>query len=134
MSDGHKKNIKMKDMSLDDFKILKSIGEGAFGEVYLAKNYFDSKQYALKCIDKKFLVKQKKQHHVYNERLILQNLDSNLVVKLVATFQDQDKLYFLMEHIEHGELTDYLRIRSKLNRESLFRRSDLLYSRDCQYP
>ncbi len=128
MSKEHNKNIKMKEMSLEDFKSLHPIGEGAFGDVYLVKNYFDSKQYALKCIDKKFLIKQKKQHHVYNERLILQNLDSNLVVKLVATFQDADKLYFLMEHIEHGELTEYLQKKSKLIRKGLARGDNLLYS------
>ena len=28
----------MKKMNIKDFKIIKSIGEGAFGEVYLVKN------------------------------------------------------------------------------------------------
>ena len=44
-------------MNIKDFRIIKSIGEGAFGEVYLVKNFFSEKLYALKCIDKSFLYK-----------------------------------------------------------------------------
>ena len=47
----------MKKMNIKDFKIVKSIGEGAFGEVYLVRNFFNNKEYALKCIEKSFLHK-----------------------------------------------------------------------------
>lgn len=107
-----------KKTSLEDFKMLRSIGEGAFGEVYLAKNYFDNKLYALKCIDKIFLAKQQKEHHVYNEKLILQYLESDLTVKLKATFQDDKRLYFLMENLSNGELSRYLRKKSELKRKA----------------
>lgn len=110
--------INPKKTTLDDFKVLRCIGEGAFGEVYLVKNYFNNKHYALKSIDKVFLAKQKKEHHVYNEKLILQHLDSNLVVKLHATFQDDKKLYFLMENVANGEMAKYLRQKSKLMRKA----------------
>jgi len=43
--------------TLKDFKILRSLGEGAFGEVYLAKCLLTNKKYALKSIDKTFLAK-----------------------------------------------------------------------------
>lgn len=58
-------NIKNKKLSLDDFKIMKCVGEGAFGEVYLAKLISNDQIYALKQIDKVFLNKQKKEHHVF---------------------------------------------------------------------
>ena len=120
--------INLKKTTLEDFKILRCIGEGAFGEVYLVKNYFNSKFYALKSIDKVFLAKQKKEHHVYNEKLILQYLDNNFVVKLHATFQDDKKLYFLMENVTNGELAKYLRHKSMLIRKAVFRRVNFL---DC---
>lgn len=52
-------------MTIDDFKTIKNVGEGAFGEVYLVKKNDSDKVYALKSIDKIFLHKQKKEHHVF---------------------------------------------------------------------
>lgn len=131
--DNDEDEFKEKKPSLDDFKILKCIGEGAFGEVYLVKHYFNGKRYALKCIDKKFMVKQKKEHHVYNEKLILEYLNSNMVVKLYTTFKDENKLYFLMENVPNGELGKYLNLKSKLIRKIDFKRSNFFHSRNYKY-
>ena len=106
--------------------MLRCLGEGAFGEVYLVKNYFDGKMYAMKSIDKQFLAKQKKEHHVYNEKLILDHLDSNMVVKLHATFQDDKKLYFLMENVPNGELAAYLQDKGRIIRQTAYARSYIL--------
>ncbi len=38
-----------------------------------------------------------------------------MVVKLEGTFQDERKLYFLMENIPKGELAKYLKIKPKLD-------------------
>ena len=105
-----------KKAALSDYKIVKAIGEGAFGEVYLVKHIETNKTFALKSIDKNFLAKQKKEHHVFQEKLILQSLNDPFVVKLFATFQDDAKLYFLLENIPNGELSKYIRIKSELIR------------------
>ena len=107
-----------KKTSLSDYKIIKAIGEGAFGEVYLVKHATTNKTFALKSIDKNFLSKQKKEHHVFQEKLILQTLNYPFVVKLFATFQDETKLYFLLENIPNGELSKYLRMKSTLIRKA----------------
>jgi serine/threonine protein kinase len=109
-------------MSLDDFKVLKGIGQGAFGEVFLVKNYFSSEVFALKSIDKSFLSKQRKEHHIFQEKLILQYLNHPMVVKLTSTFQDEQKLYFLMENIPNGELSHYIKVKGKLRRKIELRR------------
>lgn len=101
-----------KKSSLSDYKIIKTLGEGAFGKVYLAKHNTSDKTFALKSIDKAFLSKQRKEHHVFQEKLILQSLSYPFVVKLFATFQDDTKLYFLLENIPNGELSKYLRTKS----------------------
>jgi serine/threonine protein kinase len=107
-----------KKMLLSDYKVLKSIGEGAFGEVYLVKQISNDKTFALKSIDKKFLAKQKKEHYVFQEKLILQSINFPFVVKLFATFQDESKLYFLMENIPNGELSKYLRSKSRTKKKN----------------
>ena len=102
--------------SLKDYKIVKNIGEGAFGEVYLAKPRTGNDLYAIKSISKQFLMKQKKEHHIFQERLILQSCDFSFLVKLFKTFQDDSKIYFVLENIPNGELSKYIRKKSGLIR------------------
>lgn len=71
---------------MSDFQILSSIGEGAFGEVFLVKYLTDGKLYALKQIDKQHISKFQKQHHVFKEKLVLQSVHSKYIVKLFGTF------------------------------------------------
>ena len=105
--------------SLKDYKIVKSLGEGAFGEVYLAKSRANEQLFAIKSISKIFLMKQKKEHHVFQERLILQSLDFPFLVKLYKTFQDDSKIYFVLENIPNGELSKYIRKKSHFNRTTV---------------
>lgn len=116
--------------SLKDFKIIRPIGEGAFGQVYLVCNKGNKKEYALKCMDKQFITKQKIEHHVFIEKLILQYLESDLTVKLIATFQDKRRLYYLLQYVPNGELAKYLREKGMLSRKTSFRRGYFLHSRD----
>lgn len=105
--------------SLKDYKIVKNIGEGAFGEVYLARSRATDQLFAIKSISKAFLMKQKKEHHVYQERLILHTLNFPFLVKLFKTFQDEAKIYFVLENIPNGELSKYMRKKSVLTRAAL---------------
>jgi serine/threonine protein kinase len=117
-----------KKSQLTDYKVIKNIGEGAFGEVFLVKHVPTEKTFALKSIDKIFLAKQKKEHHVFQEKLILQSLNYPYVVKLFSTFQDAEKLYFLLENVPNGELAHYLRSKSLLIRKSSHQRGKIYYS------
>lgn len=55
-------NFNLNNLKFSDFKILKVLGEGTFGTVYLAtdlRNPERKKKYALKCFKKKKLVANK---------------------------------------------------------------------------
>ena len=43
-------------ISIKDFKFIKCLGNGGFSTVFLVKGNFDGKYYALKLIDKKFII------------------------------------------------------------------------------
>ena len=43
--------------SMKDYKILRVLGKGSFGEVFLVRKLSDSTLYALKSINKAFLLK-----------------------------------------------------------------------------
>lgn len=68
----------------------------------------------MKVIDKTFLFKEKKQYQVYIEREVMVKLSSKYLVKLYYSFQDKHKLYFVLEYLEGGEFSDFLRIHRNL--------------------
>lgn len=47
-------------VSLNDFKFIKCLGNGGFSTVYLVKGNFDSKYYAMKLINKEFILESER--------------------------------------------------------------------------
>ncbi|MCJ1311508.1 Serine/threonine-protein kinase [Agyrium rufum] len=94
--------------STKDYKTIKVIGKGAFGEVKLVQKKSDAKIYALKCLIKSEMFKKDQLAHVRAERDILAQADSPWVVKLYNTFQDSAFLYMLMEFLPGGDLMTML--------------------------
>lgn len=92
----------------ENFITIKKIGKGAFGEVKLVTRIKDGKIYALKSLNKAEMFKKDQLAHVRAERDILAESDSPWVVKLYTTFQDNIKLYMLMEFLPGGDLMTML--------------------------
>ena len=59
---------------LQDYEIIKKIGEGSYGDVYSAKDIKTNEIVAIKRIDKLHVVKYNKSEAVYRERDILKQL------------------------------------------------------------
>ena len=95
--------------TLEDFKHLKILGQGSFGKVVLVKNENNNKLYAMKILDKKFIVKKNQVSHTQTERVLLEKLKHPFIVKLNYAFQDSKRLYFLTEFLQGGELFFHLR-------------------------
>jgi 3-phosphoinositide dependent protein kinase-1 len=106
-------------LTMDDFQKITSLGRGSYGEVFLVKKIANGKLYALKSIDKNFMKKEKKEHQVYVEREVLMKLNHPNIIKLVSSFQDKNKLYFVLEYVSGGEFSDYLRVQGKLTKEQV---------------
>lgn len=49
---------------LSDFSVIKKLGEGQFGQVYLVINNKNQKLYALKCVSKAETIKYKLEKHL----------------------------------------------------------------------
>lgn len=94
---------------LNDFVYQGNLGKGAYGEVILMKKIDTDMLYAVKIIDKQFLFREKKEYQVQIEREILIKLNSRYIVELNYTFQDQGKLYFVMEYCKGGEFSKFLK-------------------------
>ncbi|KAF9455908.1 AGC/NDR protein kinase [Collybia nuda] len=95
-------------LGLDDFKTVKVIGKGAFGEVRLVQKSDTGKIYAMKTLKKDEMLKKDQLAHVRAERDVLAESDSPWVVQLYYSFQDPSYLYLIMEFLPGGDLMTML--------------------------
>ena len=57
------------DVTLTDFKIIKVLGQGTFGKVFLVeKNEPQARHFAMKAIRKEFVMENNQYDHIMNER------------------------------------------------------------------
>ncbi|XP_078123801.1 serine/threonine-protein kinase Sgk1 isoform X2 [Sander vitreus] len=92
-----------------DFDYLRIIGKGSFGKVLLARHKESAKYYAVKVLQKKIIMKKKEQKHIMAERSVLmKNIKHPFLVGLHYSFQTTDKLYFVLDYVNGGELFYHL--------------------------
>ena len=91
-----------------DFKIIKEVGEGSYGRVYLANRVKDGRKVAIKMLDKHHLIKSHKVEHVMREKRILTEFAHPNMIEIIGTFQDEDNLYFALSFEENGDLIGLL--------------------------
>lgn len=79
-----------------DFQILTQVGQGGYGQVYLAQKKDTKEVCALKVMSKKLLFKLDEIRHVLTERDILTTAKSEWLVRLLYAFQDDKSIYLAM--------------------------------------
>ncbi|XP_073105556.1 3-phosphoinositide-dependent protein kinase 2 isoform X2 [Elaeis guineensis] len=94
--------------TINDFELGKIYGVGSYSKVVRAKKKDSGNIYALKIMDKKFIMKENKISYVKLERIVLDQLDHPGIVRLFFTFQDAYSLYMALESCEGGELFDQI--------------------------
>ncbi|KAL7946333.1 kinase-like domain-containing protein [Trichoderma barbatum] len=106
-------------MTSEDFESLRCLGKGTYGTVVLVKQRATGRLYAQKQFKKASLVVHKKLvEQTKTERQILESVNRHpFVVKLFYAFQDQEKLYLILEYGQGGELFTHL------NTEKMFSES-----------
>lgn len=117
------KRIRMQDerCQLKDLIILKRIGKGLFSRVYLVTNEKRDIYYALKVIAKRKIEMFALYLHILEEKKVLTMVDYAYINKLVKTFKDERRIYFLLEYVHGFELSSILKhIGILSNNDSLF--------------
>jgi cell cycle protein kinase DBF2 len=79
-----------------DFQILTQVGQGGYGQVYLAQKKDTKEVCALKVMSKTLLFKLDEVRHVLTERDILTTANSEWLVRLLYSFQDEKSIYLAM--------------------------------------
>lgn len=93
-----------------DFSFGHTLGEGSYSTVVLATDRQTLNEYAIKILDKRHIIKEKKVKYVNIEKDTLNRLtDHPGVVRLYYTFQDERSLYFVLDYCKGGELLGVLK-------------------------
>ena len=93
----------------NDFTIIKLIGKGAFGEVYLTSKEGSSIQYATKTIKKRIYAKNPKAKiYLENELALLKEINHPNIVKLIEIQETSDYYHIITEYCNGGDLSSSL--------------------------
>ena len=95
-------------MLVDDLTLIKTIGKGAFGEVYLTSKQGSKEKYATKKIDKKYAANPKAKKYLDNEIEILKEVDHPNIIKLYKVHETTQFYYLVTEYCNGGSLSDCL--------------------------
>lgn len=102
-----------KNNKIKEYEIIKKIGEGSYAKVYLCKKLIENNNnnnellYAMKILDKNFLIKTQKAEEALIERKILSICNHPNIIKLISSFQTKNKLIYILEYCHNKDL-EYL--------------------------
>ncbi|KAH8662179.1 kinase-like domain-containing protein [Xylariales sp. PMI_506] len=115
-----------------DFQILTQVGQGGYGQVYLAQKKDTREVCALKVMSKRLLFKLDEIRHVLTERDILTTATSEWLVRLLYSFQDDQSIYLAMEYVPGGDFRTLLNNTGVLsNRHARFYIAEMFCSVDA---
>ncbi|CAD8045285.1 unnamed protein product [Paramecium primaurelia] len=109
--------ITTKRVGLKDFTLVKCIGVGGFSRVYMVRKRDNGKFYALKLIDKKFILDNQKEIIVQNERDIMVQMENQFITPLHYAFETKYYIAFVLDYCAGGELFYHLRKLKRLNEQ-----------------
>jgi serine/threonine protein kinase len=91
---------------MEDYKVIKSIGKGSFGKVYLVRHIAEGKSYVLKVIKLKGMPAKEKEA-CHSEVLLMKRLKHPNIVAYKDSFfaNGKDHLCIVMTYCDGGDLT-----------------------------
>ncbi|XP_032881088.1 ribosomal protein S6 kinase alpha-5-like [Amblyraja radiata] len=116
---GHRERV-----GLENFELLKVLGTGAYGKVFLVRKisgHDTNKLYAMKVLKKATIVqKAKTTEHIKTERQVLEHIrQSPFLVTLHYAFQTDTKLHLILDYVNGGELFTHLYQREHFTEEEV---------------
>ncbi|XP_046967715.1 RAC serine/threonine-protein kinase isoform X1 [Vanessa cardui] len=100
-------------ITLEKFEFVKVLGKGTFGKVVLSREKGTGKLYAMKILKKNLIIQKDEVAHTITENHVLKKTKHPFLTALRYSFQTADRVCFVMEYANGGELFFHLsRVRS----------------------
>ena len=103
-------------MKVDDLILTKSLGKGAFGEVFLTQKEGYKGFFATKRLDRAFSEKPENIKRLSNEISILKKINHPNIVRLIDLKKTKSHCYIVMEYCNGGDLSGCLKKYKALHR------------------
>lgn len=100
---------------IGNYIIGKTIGEGTFGKVKVARHIPTKEKVALKILEREKLKEKEDLEHIENEINVLKLVKHPNITQLYEVIETEDKIFIIMEYAEKGDLFDYISKKSCLS-------------------
>eukprot|EP00475_Leptophrys_vorax_P000914 TRINITY_DN10484_c0_g1_i3.p1 TRINITY_DN10484_c0_g1~~TRINITY_DN10484_c0_g1_i3.p1 ORF type:complete len:521 (+),score=112.32 TRINITY_DN10484_c0_g1_i3:46-1608(+) len=113
--DDHENDVRLtelaidKDVSMDDFIIVRTIGSGSFAKVKLVRSKRNSKLYAAKIFKKSAVIARLQVEHTMTERKFMAIANHPFIVQLRYAFETPEKLCMIFDYYPRGDLFFHLK-------------------------
>lgn len=102
------KSTGKKKVTLENFEFLKVLGKGTFGKVILCREKGTGRLFAIKILKKEVIIQKDEVAHTLTENRVLRSTNHPFLTSLKYSFQTNDRLCFVMEYVNGGELFFHL--------------------------
>ncbi|XP_008667916.1 CBL-interacting serine/threonine-protein kinase 1 isoform X1 [Zea mays] len=101
-------------MRMGKYEMGRTLGEGHFGKVRLARHADTGRPFAIKILDRQRILAMKIHDQIKREIATLKLLKHPNVVRLYEVSASKTKIYMVLEYVNGGELFDKIALKGKL--------------------
>eukprot|EP00927_Polykrikos_kofoidii_P032348 TRINITY_DN27590_c0_g1_i1.p1 TRINITY_DN27590_c0_g1~~TRINITY_DN27590_c0_g1_i1.p1 ORF type:complete len:681 (-),score=122.46 TRINITY_DN27590_c0_g1_i1:220-2181(-) len=110
-------SLEVKQVGPDDFDIVKQLGRGSFGEVYLVKCKHTQQEYAMKILLLQKVRRNNTMRYAYTERNVMTYIKHPYIVSLYYAFQTFNHLVMVVQYGHGGNLQSLISSEKKLQED-----------------
>ena len=113
-------------ITFKSFEILDNLGSGTFGKVFKVRLKTNNNIYAMKIINKNFLIRNKQLRYAVSECNILKQISTPFITILHFSFQTPENLYIILDYCPGGDLNYHIENKLFKEEEAKFYISELI--------
>ena len=95
-------------IGFNSFELLDCLGAGSFGKVFKVRMKSNGEIYAMKVINKNFLIKNHQLKYAITECNVLKQVKSPFILTLHYSFQTENNLYMVIDYCPGGDLSFHI--------------------------